>query len=212
MTNVSKFKKIVRNMDRCIFTKILGINKGDFFIKNSKQMNRRLIIVAIIASFSWACTSNSESETETKSSDKEKEQWIVLEVKEGGYSLQVFVPIPEISKGETKIEYMEDLGELKVVAGEEFDYFIYEDESQINMVLNEINNHPFYQVEIIEQTDSTLLYRFFLEDGSNEVWHFYSERSLGQPLLMMRSNQNKDFNEYYSRKMLESSLKLTALK
>ena len=51
-----------------------------------------------------------------------------MEVKEGGYSLQVFVPIPEISKGETKIEYMEDLGELKVVAGEEFDYFIYEDE------------------------------------------------------------------------------------
>ena len=174
-------------------------------------MNRRLIIVALVASFSWACTSNSEPETKTKNVEKEKEQWTVVEVKDGGYALQVFVPIPEISKGETKIEYLEDKGELKVLAGKNFDYYIYEDESQMNMVLNEINNHPFYQIEIIEQSDSTLLYRFFLEDGSREVWHFYTERSLGQPLLMIRSNQSGDFNEFYARKMLESSLKLTIL-
>lgn len=174
-------------------------------------MNIRLIIVAIIASFSWACTSSPESETKSINIEKEKEQWTVLEARDGGYALQIFVPTPEIVKEEPKIEYVENRGELWVVAGEEFEYYIYEDESQMNMILNEIKSHPFYKVEIVEQTDSTLLYRYFLENENKEVWHFYSERSLGQLLLMIRSNQNGDFSEFYARKMLESSLKITAL-
>ena len=174
-------------------------------------MNKKLLLVAIIASFSWACTSSPESETITINAEEEKEQWTVLEARDGGYALQIFVPTSEIVKKEPKIEYVENMGELRIVAGEEFDYYIYEDESQMNMILNEIKSHPFYKVEIIEQTDSTLLYRFFLEIENKEVWHFYSERSLGQPLLMIRSNQNGHFNEFYARKMLESSLKLTSL-
>jgi hypothetical protein len=198
MTIVSKIKKIVRIGDRCIFTKKL-------------VMKMKIVMAFIFAFTFFACTSEVDSNAKTKNVEKEKQQWTVVEAREGGYSLQVFVPTPEIVKGEVKIEYLEDRGELKVVAGEVFDYIIYEDESQMNMILNEINNHPFYKVEIVEQTDSTLLYRFFLEDRSKEVWHFYSERSLGQPLLMIRSNHNGDFNEYFARKMLESSLKLTAL-
>ena len=174
-------------------------------------MNLRLLIITIFSLMFWSCASDSNKSAKTKNVDNEKKQWTAIEANEGGYALQVFVPYSEIGNEEAMVEYLVDRGELRVVAGESFDYFIYEDESQMNMVLNEINNHPFYQVEIIEQTDSTLLYRFFLEDGSNEVWHFYSERSLGQPLLMIRSTQNGDFNEYYARKMLESSLKITAL-
>jgi len=169
-------------------------------------MKYKLILVVIITSFFWACNSNTEPET--NDIQIEKEEWTVVEVRDGGYALQVFVPVPEIAKGEAKIEYLENVGELKIIVGEKIDYYMYEDESQMNMILNEINSHPFYNVEIVEQTDSTLLYRFFLEDGSNEIWHFYSERSLGQPLLMIRSNQNGNFNEYYARKMLESSLKV----
>ena len=174
-------------------------------------MNLRLLIVTIFSLLFWACASDSESGTKTKNVEKDKQEWIVVEANEGGYALQVFIPYSEKVKNEINVEYLEDSGELKVVAGVDFDYSLFEDESQMNMVLNEIENHPFYKVEIVEQTDSTLLYRFFLDDGSKEVWHFYSERSLGQPLLLIRSNQNGMFNEFYARKMLESSLKITAL-
>ncbi|RLD26016.1 MAG: hypothetical protein DRI54_03690 [Bacteroidetes bacterium] len=198
MTKVSKFKKIVRIADRCIFTEKI-------------VMKIEVAIVAILTSMLLACTSDPNTETETEKIEIEKELWTSVESREGGYALTVFIPTPDIVKEEAKIEYLEDRGELRVMAGEEFDYYIYEDESQMNMILNEINGHPFYKVEIIEQTDSTLLYRYFLENESKEVWHFYTERSLGQPMLMIRSNQNGDFNEFYARKMFESSLKLTTL-
>jgi len=174
-------------------------------------MNRKIAFVAILTSMLWACTSEPKSETKTEEVEIENQQWTSVESREGGYALKVFIPTPDIVNGATKIEYLEDRGELRVMAGEEFNFIIYEDESQMNMILNEINGHPFYKVEIVEQTDSTLLYRYFLENGSKEIWHFYSERSLGQPLLMIRSNQSGDFNEFYARKMFESSLKLTTL-
>ena len=172
-------------------------------------MNLRLLIVTIFSLLFWTCAS--DSGVKTKNVENDKQEWIVMEVNKGGYALKVFMPYSERIKNEANVEYLEDRGELKVVAGEDIDYSIFEDESQMNMILNEIENHPFYKVEIIEQTDSTLLYRFFMEDGSKEIWHFYSERSLGQPLLLIRSNQDGMFNEYYARKMLESSLKITTL-
>lgn len=175
-------------------------------------MNSKLLIIAILSLIFWACSSESDSSGKAKEVDVEKQQWRAMEANEGGYALQVFVPYSENGNDEGLVEYLVDRGELRVADGEDFDYYIYEDESQMNMVLNEIANHPFYKVEIIEQTDSTLLYRFYLDDGTKEVWHFYSERSLGQPLLMIRSNQNGKFDEYYARKMLESSLKITTLK
>lgn len=181
------------------------------FLQKKLVMKQSLAIVVFFATMFWACTSDSGTDMKTNKVEKDKQQWATMNTNEGGYALQVFVPVYETEKEEARIEYLEDQGELRVVAGDEFDFSIFEDESQMNMMLNEIKNHPFYKVEIIEQTDSTLLYRFFLEDESKEVYHFYTERSLGQPLLLIRSNQNKEFSEFYARKMLESSLKITAL-
>jgi hypothetical protein len=175
-------------------------------------MKQSLIIVAMFASLFLGCTSDSDSGHNDETIENDNQLWSKMDTREGGYALQVFVPTSEIEKGETKIQYLEDLGELRVVSSENFDFSIFEDESQMNIILNEINNHPFYKVEIVEKTDSSLLYRFFLEDKRKDVWHFYTERSLGQPLLLIRSNQNVEFNEFYARKMLESSLKLIPLK
>ena len=177
------------------------------FLQKKLVMKQSLAIVVFFATMFWACTSDSGTDMKTNKVEKDKQQWATMNTNEGGYALQVFVPVYETEKEEARIEYLEDQGELRVVAGDEFDFSIFEDESQMNMMLNEIKNHPFYKVEIIEQTDSTLLYRFFLEDESKEVYHFYTERSLGQPLLLIRSNQNKEFSEFYARKMLNHLLK-----
>lgn len=175
-------------------------------------MKQSLSMVVVFASLFLACTSDSDTGNKEEAISNDNQQWTKLDTREGGYALQVFVPTSEIEKGDTEIEYLEDLGELRVVSSENFDFSIFEDVSQMDIILNEINNHPFYKVEIIDKTDSTLLYRFFLEDKRKDVWHFYTERTFGQPLLLIRSNQNEEFNEFYVRKMLESSLKLTPLK
>lgn len=172
-------------------------------------MNTKFFIIAILISTLWACDSGPANKT--KSNEKEKPQWVKLETKEGGYLLNIFVPTPDIAKGEVVVKYLEDSGELRVTAGAHFDYSMFEDESQMQMTLNEIRNHPFYKVEIVEKTDSTLLYRLYLENNSKETWQFYAERSLGQPLLLIRSNKAGVYSEFYARKMLESALKITPL-
>lgn len=174
-------------------------------------MNLKIIISAIIVATILGCTDEPGQPVTENIVEKEKPLWVPLDANLGGFALKVFVPTPEIAKGESKVEYLEDSGELSVSAGEKFGLIIFEDESQMNMMLNEIENHPFYKSEIISQTDSTLLYRYYLENGNKEVWNFYTERSLGQPLLIVRSNQNMEFDEFYARKMLESSLKMTSL-
>jgi hypothetical protein len=173
-------------------------------------MKIKILLVAILISIFWACNSDPVEKSEIIIA--EKPQWLEIDANTGGYNLQIFVPVPEIAKGETTVEYRENTGELNVKSGFHFDYSIYEDESQMRTILSEINHHPFYDVEIVEQTDSTLLYRFFIEDMDKETWHFYTERSLGQPLLIIRSNKDMMFSEFYARKMLESSLKITRLK
>jgi len=168
------------------------------------------LITIVAISMLWACSSTPDSKS--GKIENEKPQWVEIDTKDGGYALNVFVPTPDITKGEARVEYLDDSGELQVNSGDNFNYSMYEDESQMGMMLNEIKNHPFYKVEIIEQTDSTLLYRYYLENGSKETWQFYAERSLGQPLLLIRSDNDGTFSEFYARKMLESALKLTALK
>jgi hypothetical protein len=173
-------------------------------------MKIKVLFVALLISTFWACDSGSAEKSEIIK--KEKPQWVEIDGNTGGYQLQIFVPIPKIAKGETKVEYLENTGELTVIAGDYFDYSMYEDESQMEKALIEIKNHPFYKVEIVEQTDSTLLYRYFNESINKESWQFYTERSLGQPLLIVKSNKDKLFSEFYARLMLESSLKITTLK
>lgn len=172
----------------------------------------KILFAAILISLLWACESEPGSKEKEKASEKEKPQWVEMEANAGGYALNVFVLVSEVSKSEANIEYLEDTGELRVSTGEHFDLSMYEDESQMESTLNEIKNHPFYEVEVIEQTDSTLLYRYFIEDRDNDNWQFYTERSLGQPLLLVRSNKDGIFEEFYTRKMLESALKITPLK
>ena len=175
-------------------------------------MNIKIFLAAILVSAFWACESESGNTEKAKTNEKVKPQWVEMEALAGGYALNVFVLVSEVAKNEAKIEYLEDTGELMVSTGEHFDLLMYEDESQMESTLNEIKNHPFYDVEIIEQTDSTLLYRYFIENRDNDNWQFYAERSLGLPLLLVRSNNDGVFKEFYARKMLESALKITPLK
>jgi hypothetical protein len=172
-------------------------------------MKTKILITAIIFSTFGACDSGSSTKSETKK--VEKPQWVEIDANTGGYNLQIFAPLPEITKGEATVTFMENTGELNISTGEYFNYSLYEDESQMETTINDIKHHPFYNVEIVEQTDSTLLYRFYVEGMNKENWHFYAERSLGQPLLIVRSNSDMMFSEFYARKMMDSALKMAPL-
>jgi hypothetical protein len=172
-------------------------------------MKTNILIVAVLLSIFWAC--GTESSTKSETIIVEKPQWVEIDANTGGYNLQIFVPILEIVKGEPSIKFMENTGELNIRAGEYFDYSLYEDESQMETTINEIKHHPFYEVEIVQQTDSTLLYRYYVEGMDKENWQFYTERSLGNPLLIVRSNNDMIFSEFYARKMMDSALKITPL-
>ena len=174
-------------------------------------MRSKLLMSAILSILLFSCETGQEKQSKTKK-EEAAPQWIEMDVNDGGYALKLFVPTVDIAKGEGQVEYLENSGELHLKAGEEFDVYMYEDDPRMQAVLNEIKHHPFYKVEIIEQTDSTLLYRYYLENLDKETWQFYAERSLGQPVLVVKSNKEGMFTEFYARLMLESALKIEPLK
>ena len=175
-------------------------------------MKLKTIIVALLLFSIWSCNSETSTEEKVPEVEVKESEWIDVETTAGGYFLSIPIPIPRIAQGEGKIEFSDVSGELDVQAGEYFGYLVYEDESQIKSTIETINNHPFYNVEIVEQTDSTLLYRLFSEQMDKEAWHFYCERSLGIPLLIVSSKQEVEYSEFYTRKMLESALNISSTK
>ena len=169
------------------------------------------ITVVMLSIFSACSTDSLTGKNEKQDLESKKEEWINLEINEGGYNLEVPVPTPEIAKGKSISNYSEDNGELNVIAGESFNLILFDDESQMNTVLNQIKNHPFYKVEIVTQTDSTLLYRYYIENNPKEEWQIYAERSIGSPKLIVKSNKDGHFTEFYARKMLESARNIKRL-
>jgi len=178
-------------------------------------MKHKFLYSILLLSFVWSCGNETpkediqQEETQQEKPVEENDpEWDDIAVLNGGFKFSLKVPSEAIANSKSQITYHEDRGELEVSAGEMYDLFIMEDDFQMQLVKDEIMNHPFYKVEMILENDSSLVYRYYTENGSKEEWHIYAERSLGQTKLLIRSNSEKEFNEYETRKMLESTLSI----
>jgi hypothetical protein len=164
----------------------------------------------------WSCSNEStkeepvEKSTEVEETEVEEvNNWIGLAILDGGFRLGIDVPSENVSNGKSEIIYHEDIGELEIIDGEHFDILLLEDESQIEMVKNDLNNHAFYNVEFIVVNDSSLLYRQYTEDNNKkDQWHMYCERKLGPSMLLVRSKGDISFSEYQAKLMLQSALSI----
>ncbi len=179
-------------------------------------MKRNFLYSIVLLFFVWSC--GSETPTEEKTADSEvthesieevdNPEWDDIAVLSGGFKFSLKVPSESIANSKSLITYHEDSGELELNVGEMYNLIIIEDDFQMQTVKDEIMNHPFYKVEMIVENDSSLVYRFYTEDASKEAWHIYAERTVDGSKLIIRSNSEMEFNEYETRKMLESSLSI----
>lgn len=168
------------------------------------------ILLAIL----WSCsdeTPSSKVEEVVDSNEGVEEGWIELSIKESGYNLEIELPGEEISRGKNDYSYNEDTGELEIKAGPHFDLFVLEDESQMEMLKNELNNHPFYKVMYVVENDSSLMYQQIVEGGGKEQWQIYVERQLANSTLLIRSNEEIPFTEFQAKLMLRSALSISPL-
>ncbi len=177
-------------------------------------MKRKFLYSIILLSFVWSC-GNEAPVKETPPEviqeevvEVEDADWDDIAVLNGGFKFSLKVPSKEIAKAQSQITFHEDRGELEIAVGEMYNLIIIEDEFQMQSVKEEIMNHPFYKVEMILENDSSLVYRYYTEGDSKEAWHIYVERNLEQSKLIIRSNSEKEFNEYETRVMLESTLSI----
>lgn len=154
-----------------------------------------------------SCGESSDTENTVKEELKieGENEWKEISINEGGFRFQMKVPSDEIAGASESIFYNEDLGELEISMGNNFELLVFEDESQMEMIKNEISNHPFYKLEMVIENDSSLLYRLYTEDGSKEQWHIYTEKSTGGGELIISSGTSKNFSEYEAKKMFESA-------
>jgi hypothetical protein len=161
--------------------------------------------------------SSEENPTEEKSTGKEikeakktivmdSEEWVKIAVSSSGFSFKLYVPNEKVAHEKSEVIYHEESGELEILAGEMFDLILIEDAFRMEDMKAEINGHPFYKVEMILENDSSLIYRYYTEGGTKESWHIYAERSVNGSRFLIQSNKDKEFNEYETRKMLESTL------
>jgi hypothetical protein len=177
-------------------------------------MKRIFFFTFLVLAFFSSCSNEtpvSEVDETIESNDGLEEGWMDLTIQDGGYKLEIEIPGEEITRGKSESSYHEETGELEVKAGPNFDLFILEDESQIEMVKNELNNHPFYNVMYAVATDSSLMYQQITEGGGKEQWHIYVERDLGNSTLLIRSNEEIPFTEFQAKLMLKSALSISPL-
>ena len=179
-------------------------------------MKRIYLYSILLLTLTWSCGNsdqNSESTDDNSNNEvpvvAEEPLWEGLALLDGGFRLGIEIPTEKVAHGKHKVVYHEDLGELEVEVGSTFDIFILEDESQMGLIKNEIKDHAFYQVEIVVENDSSLLYRFYNESEAKEQWHMYAERNIGGATLLIRSNETRQFSEYQAKIMLESAMRIT---
>jgi len=170
------------------------------------------ILLSSLFIFLLSSCGNEESKGNAESPEtnqiEESNDWETIAINEGGFKLSMKIPSQEVARTKSEIIYNEDFGELEIGVGKMFNLLLFEDESQIEMVKNEIKSHPFYKVELSVENDSTLLYRYYTEEGAKEQWHIYVERKYNSSILMIRSNETMEFSEFESKKMLESALSI----
>ena len=181
-------------------------------------MNIKYLFSVLLIGLFWGCgnenptdKTDSDGINENQIVDEAENEWETIEVNDGGYKLSIKIPNEKIAQGKSQVIYHEDIGELEVKVGGIYDLFILEDESQLSMVKNEISDHPFFKVEIVLENDSSLLYRYYQEEVVGDRWHIYAERKIGASMLLIRSNEEREFSEYEAKKMLESVLSITPL-
>jgi hypothetical protein len=170
------------------------------------------IVLGLLASCSSEVDTTTPQESENVEQTPAEEldpDWSGLAILDGGFKLGIEIPNENIAHGTSEVIFHEDLGELEVKVGPNFDLFILEDESQIEMVKNELNDHAFYKVEYALSNDSSLLYRQYTESGEKEQWHCYAERNIGASKIIVRSNEAIPFTEYQAKLMLQSALSIS---
>ena len=170
-----------------------------------------LLSLATLLIFNSCSNEEQVNEKVEEKSVEEENEWTNLQINDGGYKLSIEVPNEKLGQGIGEAVYLEDIGELEVRVGQEFDLFILEDQSQLEMIKNELSDHPFYKVEFTVANDSSLLYRQYTENGGEEQWHVYAERNIGSTILLIRSNEAIPFTEYRAKLMLQSALSITPL-
>lgn len=179
-------------------------------------MKHNIIYSIVLLFFVWSCGSETQNEEKSSSTEVTHEsvvevddpEWDDIAVLSGGFKFSLKVPSKSIANSKSLITYHEDNGELELSVGEMYNLIIIEDDFQMQSMKDEIMNHPFYKAEMIVENDSSLVYRFYTEGGSKEAWHIYAERSVAGSNLLIRSNSEMEFNEYETRKMLESALSI----
>jgi hypothetical protein len=176
-------------------------------------MKRIYVFSILLLALTWACGNEEANDQKTDQVQDEVEEvdsgWKGLAILDGGYKFGIEIPNESVIDKESKTQYLEDRGEIEIKIGEGFDIFVLEDESQMEMVKNELNDHAFYEVEYVLQNDSCLLYRLYTVDGEKEQWQMYAERKIGETTLLVRSNEMSFFTEYEAKLMLESALRIT---
>lgn len=158
-----------------------------------------------------ASEQSSDSGQEITPEEATEENWETITVLEGGFRLGMKIPNEKVAGGKSDVKYLEDRGELEVRVGNNFDIFLLEDQSQIELVKNELNDHAFFKVELKVVNDSSLLYRQYTEDSAKDQWHMYAERNIGSSKIIVRSNEAIPFSEYQAKLMLQSALSITPI-
>lgn len=203
MTNI----KVMNKLDYLKYINIFTLIKTIIM----KHIIRYSFLIAVLF---WSC-GNENNDTPVVEENQEEvievevNEWEGLAVLESGFKFGIDLPTEQIANGKRKTIYHEDLGELEITVGPNFDLFVFEDESQMAMVKNELNDHAFYKVEFVVENDSSLLYRQYTEEGQDDQWHIYVERNIGASTLLVRSNEARPFSEFHAKLMLQSALSIT---
>lgn len=155
------------------------------------------VILLVVGS----CRNEKAPETE----ESKENEWIQQEINQAGFQFLVSVPSVDIIKKEVAYTFDEELGELWMDGGENFKLWVYEDEPHMEEKRAGIS-HPYYDTEVAIETDSTLVYRHYKEGETTSFWHVYVERSIRGTSIIIESDPEQQFNEFYARKMLESAL------
>ena len=168
------------------------------------------LVILSLSVFLFSC-GGGETPVDTVEDEviEEKEVWSSMEINDGGYVCSMEFPPMDQSGGEAEVFFDENSGELHIKAGKRIDLILLEDESQMNMVKNELNDHPFYSVEYSMQNDSALIYRLYDEAGGSEQWHCYAEKQSPYGKWLIRSNEEGKFSEYDVKLMMSVVERIT---
>jgi hypothetical protein len=122
-------------------------------------------------------------------------------IAEPGFEMQLILSKTKLALESVNIEFNDMQGFLEIEMGEYFRLEMIDDSLDVEVIKDELSNHPLFTYDIVDHGNSAFVYHAILPNGQEHSRHFVELKNIDDGYYLVRTAQNGQFNENQIKEM-----------